>query len=181
MDNQPDTDATDDGAEGQDNDLIKSLRDQLKAAKTDAKTAQEAAETAKAEARGEFQREQAAQQLVDAAGYPGMTEVVLAKVDGEVTAEAVLESLQALSLNVDVEAMQANIDGQPKPEGATTKPVAQDVADTANLGARVSAAAQGQDVDGTDAKLAGIEAVSADDAIAQVTAIAQEAGFYDPS
>jgi hypothetical protein len=77
--------------------------------------------------------------------------------------------------------MQANIDGQPKPEGATTKPVAQDVADTANLGARVSAAAQGQDVDGTDAKLAGIEAVSADDAIAQVTAIAQEAGFYDPS
>jgi hypothetical protein len=188
MSDQPENDTSDGGAMGEDNDLIRSLRDQLKEANAKVKASDTAVADAKAEARTEFKREQATQRYVDAAGYPGLTDVVLDKVDGDITADTVLESLQALSLPVDVEAMKARLDGQQAPadtqpdtEGVTSTATAQDVADTANLGARVSAAAQGQDVDGVETDLDNMQAVSQQDAINQATAIAQKGGFYDPS
>ena len=175
MSDQLDPDGTEGGAMGADNDLIRSLRADLKDAKATVKEAEALRESAITDARAQLARESTAQRLVDAAGYPGLLDVVLGKVDGEVTSEKVLAELQALALPIDSEAMQAALAGEPKAEGATQVATAQDVADVSSLGARVSAAAQGQDIDEIDSQLAAAKSPK------EIAAIAQKGGFYDPS
>lgn len=167
MSDQLDDGTAEAGVGGEDNDLIRSLRADIKTAKEAEKAALTAATTAQADARTSLEREMAAQKYVDAAGFSGLRDVVLDKVDGEVTEE----SVQAVFKDLGLTPMEvAQSDGEAAPSGD----VAQKLADTASLGQRVSAAAQGQEE--TDI----VDALNKAQTIEEVTAIAAQGGFYDP-
>jgi hypothetical protein len=133
MSEQPDPNTGEVGADDQDNELIKSLRAQVREAKAAAKAAEEAVQSAKVEARTQLERETTAQQFVDAAGYPGLTEIVLDKVEGEVTADKVKAALEALSLPVNQAFEEGGETVQPTVESAPGTSTPQVVAATARF------------------------------------------------
>lgn len=175
MSEQPDLNTEEDGAEDQDNELIKSLRAQVREAKAAAKAAAAASESALVEARAQLERESAAQQLVDAAGYPGLTEIVLEKVEGQPTRENVKAALEALSLPVNQAFVEGGAAAQPTAGSAPGSSTPESIAATASLGARVAAAAQSNPEDNAIAALANAQNM------AELVAAAQKAGIHDPS
>lgn len=145
---------------GQDSPVIAELRKQLrdlqKERKEDLKKLEVfAAEKAQA-------RSAQAKQFVDAAGFPNLsTEIVLERIEGDVTAESVVAALNSIGLSPQAEASQ---EAQPAPEPNPTVPASE-------MGQRVAAAAQGSPVKDVMSRLN--EATSQ----AEIAAIMEEAGL----
>lgn len=133
----------DEGTEGQESEVIRTLRAKERALKAELKEAKLQAQSALAEARLQLERESAAQRLMGHAGYPGLTDTILEKVEGDVTPEKVLHALTGLKLTVNEEAFWQKVKGQPvESEKKPVENVADDVADVASLGNKISAATQ---------------------------------------
>jgi hypothetical protein len=176
MSDQPENDTTEVGAEGLDNELIKSLRAQVKEANQEARAAKEAAQSALEDARRELQRETSAQRYVDAAGYPGLKDVVLEKVEGDLTVDSVKAAFESLSLPVPDDFDSRVQGGQTPTEGVPgTATAVEQVARTASLGAQLASAAQ------SDPSKDAIKSITGAQTIDELVAASQEAGIYDPS
>ena len=160
MVDQTDADIHEDDGQGEemDNAVIQTLRAQLKEAKAKADALAKQNTDALAEARSQLERESAAQQLVDSAGYPGLKDVVLEKVDGDLTPEAVEAVLEGLGL---------------EPTQTATDDLANQLGKTASLGAQVAAAAQSNPIDDLGEKLGSAQNAG------EIAAIMAEAGLLE--
>jgi len=156
-------DGTAEGGAEDESSVIKTLRAQAKESKAAAKVAQENEQKALETARSQLERESQAQQLVDAVGFPGMRDVVLERVEGEVTKEKVTAVLEGLNLTVE----ETGKKQEPAQDGSSS------VGSAASLGSQVASAAAGTQEDDVNVKLANAESVE------ELEAIAADAGFLD--
>ena len=110
------------------------------------------------EVAAQTQRSEAAKEIVNALGLPGLTEDVLQWVEGDVTQETVIEALEARSI--------------PLPEGTEVQPKPEDSQPSASaVGQSVADAAAGADGRSLDDKLAGASST------AELAEIMEEAGL----
>lgn len=131
-----DTDSDDmETVEDQESSVVQTLRAKLKEAEKRLKDAEGQRDSALDEARAQVARESQAYQVVSDLGYPKLAPVVLDRLDGEITAEAVATLLAELGL-------EAEGSGESNDESAESS--AERVEKVANLGQQVADAARGQ-------------------------------------
>lgn len=137
-----DIDGTFEEGSDQDSSVIKELRAQVKQLK--AASAEKDKRLAEVEARETTKREQAAEDIVNSLGFPGLKDDVLGWVEGEITAAAVTEALKARSITVT--------EGEP----LVTEQADDDapVVSASNVGQRVADAAGGRDARSLEERLA---------------------------
>lgn len=147
---------------GEENDLIKSLRQQLKDKDSQLK-AQPSASEIEAQIRASVAREGAIEQQLVAAGQPtGLRPLVEEKLgEADVTPEGVVEALKAIGFEI-TESDDSGTEGQQTAEA---------VGAVADLGNQVQAAAQGVTGQDLDAKLNAAETPE------EISQIMQEAGL----
>jgi hypothetical protein len=157
-----DTEGTAGTEDGGDNELIRNLRAELAEAKSTNKELTEFKVNATEQA--EAARSTAAEAIVNTLGFPGLKDDVLGWIEGDVTADAVTEALQARGLLGELLP-----EGEPPPgvENEGTPPPTQS---TSQLGQAVAEAAQGGPVKDSDARLAAATTV------AEVNAVMSELG-----
>lgn len=151
-------------AEGQENDLIRSLRAQLKDAQSEAKEAKRAREAAVEAARAEVVREVKAHQLVSELGFPKMASLVAANVEGDLTAESVQAYLAELGVT-EVQSDAPDAEGERRPDPAGVQQVA-DLGSSLATASRNDAASQSL-----------IRRLGEAQSVEEVAALAAEGGF----
>lgn len=143
-----------------DSPVIKEMRAKLRA---EAKRAKELeARLSEVEAAAQTRRAEAAEQLMNALGFPGLKDDILNWVEGDITEQSVQAALQARSL-VKLDTEQASGGTEPKDD---SKPKTASI-----VGQRVADAAGGQDRRDLDTRIA--EAASE----SELRAIMAEAGL----
>ena len=145
-----------DGAE--DSSVIEGFRDRERDLKRRLKEAEVTLEQAAENARVQVTREIEARRLVDEAGYPKLADIVLEKVEGDMTEESVQGALNELGLN-------------PTQDGEQAENLPPDLEEVANLGSSLDAAVKGQSSSSVDDQLASAQSSE------QVTEIMRDAGL----
>jgi len=137
MEEYQDQDSTDE-LDSDESPVMKELRNQLRAAQ--AKNEKFQAQQAEWEVAAQTQRAEAAQEVMNTLGLPGLTEDVLQWVQGAVTQEGVIEALESRSI--------------PLPEGVE-KPSPEDsqTPSASSVGQQVADAAAGADVRSLEERL----------------------------
>ena len=159
-------DTTGAGDDGQENDLIRSLRSQIEQAKAEAKAERLASASAVEAVRAEVARTSKAQEIVNALGFPKIAGIVAEKVEGELTEESVKGFLASVGL---AERQVDDTSGETsQPEGG---PSAQSIQQVADLSRSVADAASGDQAQDLAARIAAAESPEA------VEALAAEGGF----
>lgn len=144
---QPNDEAGTDEGSPEDNELIKNLRKELKAAKVEAKELLAFKEEATEQA--ELARSEAADTLINGGLFPeGLKGDVLSWIEGQITAESVTEALQARGLAPSA---------QPQPPAAQPEQAPQSAS---QLGQQVAQAAGGEGTMGVDQRIAAATTVS---------------------
>lgn len=164
MTEDTDFESADSGAaEGQDSAVVQELRKQVRNLKAELEDAREQTATAVTEAVSHVKREVKAQEVVNALGYPKLAGLVVEKIEGDLTAEAV-----AAFLNEEL-----GLDAKSGGEAGTQEPAsdAKGVEEVANLGQRVASAASGSANQSVEARLAAAQTPQ------EIAQIAREAGF----
>jgi hypothetical protein len=154
-----DYDDTDEGSP-EDSEVIRKLRAKARAEAQRAKELE--ARLTEVETAAQTRRVDAARQVVNTLGFPGLAEDVLNWVEGEITENSVIEALKARSLPVP--------DGYTPPEGTELEDDGTHVSASA-VGQRLADAAGGKDMRDLETRIA--QATSP----AELSAIMAEAGL----
>ena len=174
MTEETNTDSTDGatGVDGVESGLVKSMRKQIRdLEKTVSANDPEALEE---RIRTEVKRESEVAELMDKAGYPKLTATVLAKVEGDVTAESVTAALADLGLTAQGSADDdddTEDSSKPKPGSEITEVTPGLVGDVANLGSDLNAATANA------GKTDPLKDIGEAETMADLTAIAAAEGF----
>ena len=128
--------------------VIKELRAQLKASKTDLKESRKSGDDALATARAQVKREAEASSLMSNAGFEGLADIFASEVDDELTAEAAAGWLKKRGL-------QASSESSEEDESS-----AEQVGQVADLGSQVASATQDLSEGGFNKKMDELEANS---------------------
>lgn len=133
---QSEQESTDAGQKGE-SPVITTLRQQNRSYEQSLKEAQE--KIAEFERQATEASRATVQQLVDTAGFPGLTEVVLERLEGQANAESVAKVLDSLGLAAPAgEGSGGEQDG-----GAPPVQTAEELAKVASIGSRAAAASGG--------------------------------------
>jgi len=126
--------------------IIKELRAQLKASKTDLKESRKSGDDALVTARAQVKREAEASSLMSNAGFEGLADIFASEVDDELTAEAAAQWLKKRGLQATSESSGD--------EAASAEQVSQ----VADLGSQVASATLDLSEGGFNSKMDELEA-----------------------
>jgi len=150
--------------------VIRALRAELKAAKSDLKVATDTANSIAEQTRSEIERSQAALAIVNALGYPKMADDFASQVEGELTAENAATFLQGKGL--EPRSLEAQDESTKQ---STPADPAEGLAATASLGNQLAAVASGAGASGVAQRTE--DKLDQADSSVEVTRIMREAGL----